>query len=280
MATPPVFADSAGISSNVVPAPGLFQPKPSDPHAPSGQTLYVEIDLRIEDKVQQTAIFIPDGFTKGDQIDVVLFLHGFQQNDDVSIARYLQEDYGKLREGVNASGRNVILVAPTLGKKSEADALVQSGGLDDFLARSLSALRAHGGSGWPDTVSLRSLIIACHSGGGVPGRQIAGLRDRALVGLKECWGFESLYHPPDLTFWPAWAHDHPDRRLLIFFRPHASEPDNKKMFQRCRDLRDLHRPNIIVTESNAQEHMFVPLTHWLSCLRGAPFLDPVPEAIV
>ena len=267
------------ISSHGVPAPGLFQPEPLDPHSPRGQTIYVEIDLQIPNRVRQTAIFVPDGFSKRADIDIVLYLHGHEQNDDVSISRYLQEDYGKLREGMNASGRNIILVAPTLGSLSQANALTRPGGLDDFVAKCLSALRAHGSNGWPDTLSLRNLIIACHSGGGAPEREIAGGGDRALLNLRECWGFESLYQDADLTFWPTWARAHQNKRLLLFFRPHNS-PDNANMVQRCELLGSLGLSNLLATHSNAPSHMMVPLTHWQTCLRGAPFIEDRPQMVV
>jgi D-alanyl-D-alanine carboxypeptidase len=265
-----------GISSSGVPAPGLYQPDPPDPHAPPGQTIYANIDLQIQNRARQTAIFVPDGFLKGPDIDIVLYLHGFQQNDDVSINKYLQEDYGKLREGVNASGRNVILVAPTLGSLAQANGLTQAGGLDGFLGRCLSALRAHGGSGWPDTLTLHNLIIAGHSGGGVPEREIAGGGDRALASLGECWGYESLYHSPDVTFWPTWARAHHDSRLRLFYRPHNSE-ENAQMVQRFKSVGGLGIANILVTQSDAPSHMMVPLTHWQACLRAAPFLEDRPQ---
>ena len=133
-------------------------------------------------------------FQKGPDIDIVLYLHGHQQNDDVSVNRYLQEDYGKLREGVNASGWNVILVAATLGPLSQANrpdagraaSMISSPGVCPRSALTEA-------SGWPDTLSLRNLIIACHSGGGALEREIAGGGDRALISIRECWGFKSLY---------------------------------------------------------------------------------------
>jgi hypothetical protein len=264
------------ISSDGSGTPDLFTPTPIERQPPPGITLYVKIDLKIDGRAKQTAIFIPDGFSKGPDVDLVLFLHGLQQNDDVSISKYLQEDYGRLREGLNASGRNVILVAPTLGRQSQAGALTQTGGLDAFLTQSLSAIRTRGGTGWPDTLSLRNLIIACHSGGGVPEREIVDAGDRALTSLSECWGFESLYHDDDLRFWPAWARGHRDSRLLLFFRPHNS-PDNAMMVHRCETLGALGLPNLIAMKSNAPDHMHVPVTHWQACLRSAPVLENRPS---
>jgi hypothetical protein len=119
---------------------------------------------------------------RGPDIDIVLYLHGFQQPDGVrSISQYLIKDYGQLRQRLNASGRNVILVAPTLGPKSEPGNLTAHGGLDLLLGRALAAIRAHAGDGWPDVLTLRSLIIACHSGAGVDERELVGGTGRALA---------------------------------------------------------------------------------------------------
>ena len=73
--------------------------------------------------------------------------------------------------------------------------MTKAGGLDDFVARSLSAIRTHGGSGWPDTLSLRSLVIACHSGGGARAREIANQKNDALNSLREHWGLDSRNSP-------------------------------------------------------------------------------------
>src|SRR5439155_860963 len=76
--------------------------------------------------------------------------------------------YGGFREGVNASGRNVIFVAPTLGSRSEAGDLLKPGGLDTYLAKVLGLL----GKGVPS--GLGNLILACHRGGGKPMRALSG----------------------------------------------------------------------------------------------------------
>ncbi len=262
------------ISSDGSEAPELFSPAPSDSHAPPGATLYVKIDLKIDNRVKQSAIFIPVGFSKDPDVDLVLFLHGFQQNDDTAISKYLQEDYGRLREGLNASGRNIILVAPTLGPQSEAGVLTKAGGLDDFVARSLSAIRTHGGSGWPDTLSLRSLVIACHSGGGARAREIANQKNDALNSLREHWGFDSLNSRNDVPFWQPWAPAHPQGRLLLFYLDNGTP-----VASRCKELGALGLSNLIAKVSNAPDHMHVPVTHWTGCLKAAPFLEDRPAQV-
>jgi hypothetical protein len=242
-------------------------------------TLFVKLDLGIADRAQETAIYIPDGFSKGGNIDIVLYLHGFQQPDGVvSISQYLMKDYGQLRQRLNASQRNVILVAPTLGPHSQPGNLTAQGGLDVFLGRTLATIRAHAGDGWPDVLVLRNLIVACHSGAGVDERELAGGSAKALASLKSSWGYESLYHDGDVPFWSNWARDHESSRLLLFYRPHNS-PENAEMIRRCKSLGALGLANLIATPSNASSHMLVPVTHFQSCLEGAAFLDRKPELV-
>ena len=179
---------------------------------PPGTTLYVEIDLQIVGKLKiaappVTGIFIPDGYQPGATVDVVLYIHGFKAEaiKREAIDQYWNSQrfpYGALREGVNASARNVVLVAPTLGSRSEAGSLVKQGGLDAFIGQVLAALGAYGRQSRAATAPrLGNLIFACHSGGGWPMRQIAGGSDRALARVRECWGFDCTYNGGDDAFW-------------------------------------------------------------------------------
>jgi hypothetical protein len=152
--------------------------------------------------------------------------------------------------------------------------LTQAGGLDDFVVRALSAIRTHGGSGWPDTLSLRSLVIACHSGGGARAREIAGQKNDALNSLREHWGFDSLNSRNDVPFWKPWASAHAQSRLLLFYL------DNRTpVASRCKELGALGLSNLIAKVSNARDHMHVPVTHWTGCLKAAPFLEERPAQV-
>jgi hypothetical protein len=171
-----------------VTAPRLLRQESNPPWT----TLYFEIDLKIVDKFGITAppvtgTFIPDGYRQGAAVDVILYLHGFKAEaiKRQAIDQYWNSQrfpYAALREGANASGRNVILVAPTLGSHSEAKGLLATGGLDGYLSQ---VLAAYGPFRPPAaTPALGSLILACHSGGGWPMRQLAGGSDRALALLR------------------------------------------------------------------------------------------------
>jgi hypothetical protein len=203
---------------------------------------------------------------------VILYLHGFKAEaiKRQAIDQYWNSQrfpYGALREGVNASGRNVILVAPTLGSHSEAKGLLATGGLDGYLSQVLSALAAYGPFRPPAaTPTLGSLILACHSGGGWPMRQLAGGSDRALALLRECWGFDCTYNQGDDSFWAGWARAHPDARVYIYYI--AGSPTARL----AESLRNQHVPNAIVEPSRDKRHNYVPITYWTQCIQGAPFL--------
>jgi flagellum-specific peptidoglycan hydrolase FlgJ len=244
---------------------------------PPGATLYVEIDLKITDKAgivapPVTGVFIPEGYQLGAAIDLVLYLHGFKADaiKRDAIDQYWNSrrfPYGAFREGVNATGRNVVLVAPTLGSRSEAGSLLKAGGLDAFLSQVLAALRAYGPqSSAGGAPALGELIFSCHSGGGWPMRQMAGGQDRALAQLRECWGFDCTYNSGDDTFWAGWARVRPKAKVYVYYIA------GSQTAPLAESLRNMRVSNAIVQTSRDRRHNYVPITHWEERLQGATFL--------
>ncbi|MBB3660008.1 hypothetical protein FHX15_005277 [Rhizobium sp. BK650] len=256
---------------SVVPLPHVAVPSVTrSEQVPPATTLYARIDLAITDKFgikaePMTGIFVPNGFVSGRTTDIVLWLHGHKgdANRRLTIDQYWKASrvpYGAFREGVNDSDRNLVLVAPTLGARSEAGTLVKPGGLDRYLAQVLSVL----GQGVPS--GLGNLILACHSGGGSPMRRIAGGSDRALANLRECWGYDCTYNTGDDGFWADWAKRHPGARCFIYYI--KGSPTAKL----AESLQNKGVPNAIVLPSRDGRHNYVPITHWKERLQGAPFL--------
>ena len=244
---------------------------------PAQSTLYVDIDLKIVDKFGITAppvtgIFIPDGYAPGAAVDLILYLHGFKADaiKRQAIDQYWNSQrfpYGAFREGVNASGRNVILVAPTLGSHSEAKRLLEPGGLDTYIAQVLAALHAYGPYRQASSApALGNLIFACHSGGGWPMRQLAGGQDGVLARVRECWGFDCTYNRGDDAFWAGWALARPNARVYIYYIP------GSKTAPLAEGLRNRRVQNAIVQPSRDKRHNYVPITHWRERIQGAPFL--------
>lgn len=244
---------------------------------PPGTTLYIEIDLGIVDKfgikaAPMTGIFIPQGFKPDKGVDVILYLHGHkgEQNRRLTIDQYWDRQrfaYGAFREGVNDSGRNVILVAPTLGSHSDSGTLVKPGGLDAYLDQVLSALTTHGPANFKGTrFNVGNLILSCHSGGGWPMRQLAGGKDRAFANLRECWGFDCTYNRGDDTFWANWARSRPNAKVYFYYIAGSQTAPLSE------SLRNKRLANAIVTASRDKRHNHVPITYWRERIGGASFL--------
>lgn len=245
---------------------------------PPGTTLYADIDLGIVDKfgipaAPMTGIFIPQGFVPNKKVDVILYLHGFkpEKNRKLTINQYWNSQhipYAAFREGLNASDRNVILVAPTLGAHSEAGSLIKPGGLDAYLVQVMECLRAYGPhSRFGKTPGLGNLILACHSAGGWPMRQLAGSRrGLALAHLRECWGFDCTYNRGDDTFWAEWGRVVPNAKVYIYYIPGSQ---TAPLAERLRNQRVT---NVIVQPSKERRHNHVPIAYWQERIAGAPFL--------
>jgi hypothetical protein len=231
----------------------------------------VEIDLELAGISPETAIFVPSGFSMINFVDIVFYLHGWRIDHDPpsSIGEYLLRRYGRLRESLNASGRNVALVAPTLGNHSEAGRLLNRGGLDHVISLALATLRDQSGDLGRE-ITLRNLVLAAHSGGGSPMRVIAGGADDALANLRECWGLDSAYNNSDQTFWPTWARRNPADSCYLYYREAENPPTVKHNVE---VISEAGVPNIIVKAAATEEHMIVPITHFAERLRGARCLE-------
>jgi hypothetical protein len=233
---------------------------------PPADTLYVRIPLGVETLERElTAIYLPSSVKVANAIDVILYLHGyktFAPGTHTSIRQYLKHKYWPLREGLEATGRRFVLVAPTLGPKAQYGKLV-SKGLDWYLGQVTAALVAHAGYDAPP--SVRRLILAAHSAGGEPMRQLALSKAAHAAAITECWGFDCLYNSSnkdpnkrlDPKQWATWAKAHPSSRLYVHFQCST-----------CRLSRELaakRLANVSVECSLAPDpggHFNVPNFHW------------------
>jgi len=257
-------------------------------------TLYVEISLGIDEaengdkkkfKVNPvTGIFIPNGYDPRTDLNLILYLHGHTNTypgDGVPIEGYWdakKHPFFALREGVNDSGKNVILVAPTLGPLSQAGGLTYWP--DTYLDQVLLALMAHG----PHKHDLftANIILACHSGGGAIMRRIAVRNHRFTANIRECWGFDCLYGGKSETDeWIAWGQSNrslPTRNLYIYYCDYVDPKDSKKncLSTKVNSVslkRNSGRPsNVTVERSTARNHFWVPLAHWTERIKNTAFL--------
>jgi hypothetical protein len=244
-----------------------------------GTTLYTTIDLAISDQGRRiaqpvTGIFLPVGYRPQSRVDIILYLHGFKTRPDLTIEQYWDRQrfpHFALREELSKGRCNVVLVAPTLGPRSQTGRLLQPGGLDHFLGQVLTALRDSAPFRMTGTTpQLGSLILACHSGGGYPMRRLALDGDHAASSIRECWGFDSTYNRGDDTLWAQWAKRNPTARLFIYFIP------DSRTAPRALALQQKQVPNIAVLPTRPRGgHNWVPITHWRERIQRAPFLTPI-----
>ncbi|HEY2786669.1 MAG TPA: hypothetical protein VGJ05_17020 [Fimbriiglobus sp.] len=279
----------------------------------SARTFYLSIPLgvpAVDDPA--TGVYLPEKYTAGDTIDLVLFLRGYDVKRPKS-ATAVREYWGSskhpvlksflFREEIDRSGKNVVLVVPPLGPFSEAGKLVQAGGVQAFLDGVVAGLAKHGPFvGRKHPPKVRHLILAAHSGGGVPLRRLAqelGRDDRFRDKLTACWGFDSIYgvRDKDAEFWADWAKDHPKTQIRMYYlftqravgkdpkRPvGADNPvDHREPSGTSGPALDLERlakarslANVAVvrdTKATTLDHNEVPRTHLSDLLKLTTCLD-------
>jgi hypothetical protein len=276
-------------------------------------SLYLPIPLDVPGiQAQSTGVFIPEKYQVGKSIDLVLFLRGYdikRPKTATSVSEYWNSPKHPIlksflfREEINKSGKNVILAVPTLGPFAEVGKLKDDGGIQDFLDRILDGLWKSGPhNGLAKRPTLRHLILAAHSGGGVPLRRLAQVlgEDKEFKDkLKECWGFDSIYgvKDKDADFWSDWAKAHPGTKVTMFYLftqkdvgkdpklpVSATNPlDHRQPTGTTLPAMELERlakartlTNVAVvreTKESTLDHNEVPRTHMADLLKAAPYLD-------
>jgi hypothetical protein len=281
--------------------------------APPCVSLYLPIPLgapRVDE--QSTGVFVPENYRVGDMIDLVVFLRGYdvkRPKAATSVSEYWNSPKHPvlksfpLREEVNKSGKNVILVVPALGPFAEAGKLEDDGGIQAFLGRIVDGLfRSGPHAGRAKRPTIRHLILAAHSGGGAPLRRIAQvLGDDAAFKdkVKECWGFDSIYgvKARDAQFWAAWAERHPRARVSMFYLfTERAVGKNPKLpisggnpldhrvptgttlpaleLERLAKERELGNVRVVRgSKETTLNHNDVPRTHLANLLKAARYLD-------
>lgn len=238
------------------------------PASPIGTSRYLTIDLRIAGAQPMTGVFTPHGYQPRTATDVILYLHG--HHGPLPISSYWsavtreKTVHAPLREGLENSRKNVVLIAPTLDLRSEIGALGQAGGLDRYLDQVIAA------AGLPP---LRHLIVAAHSGGGVRMHRIAHLKQRTVDHhLRECWSFDSLNNPAIDETWAAWAARHPDKVLRDF---HATDGPSKSAARLAKAVAAKQLGNVILKRAEARRdpHWDMLSIHWTPLIDATAFLD-------
>jgi hypothetical protein len=277
---------------------------------PPLMTLYLPIPLDIPHvSAQSTGVFVPANFRADKTIDLVLFLRGYDINRPktaTSVAEYWNSPQHPtlksflLREEINKSGKNVILAVPTLGPFSDFGKLRDADGVQVFFDRILDGLWRDGPhAGLAERPTIRHLILAAHSGGGVPLRRLAQVLGDDPVyknKLKECWGFDSIYgvKDKDAEFWADWAKSHAGTKVSMFYiatqKNVGKDPklpvsptnpfDHREPTNTTGPALELERMakarmlgNVAVICETKGSHNDVPRAHLAELLKAAGYLD-------
>jgi hypothetical protein len=280
---------------------------------PPLMSLYLPIPLdvpRVES--QSTGVFVPANYRAGKTVDLVVFLRGYdikRPQTATSVGEYWNSPRHPtlksfmFREEINKSGKNVVLAVPALGPFAESGKLKEVGGPQEFLGRILEGLWRSGPHvGFAERPTIRHLILAAHSGGGVPLRQIAqilGSDDAFKDKLKECWGFDSIYgvKDKDADFWCDWAKEHAGAKVTMFYiftqKDVGKDPkspvsptnplDHREPtgttfpameLERLAVARKLANVSVVrETKASTLSHNEVPRTHLADLLKAATYLD-------
>ena len=191
---------------------------------PAGSTQYERIVLGGEmGATPLTGIFVPAGYRpQAQQVDLIIYFHGMKVPSGLPTSATIRDIWRRrdfpLRERVNESGKNVLLVAPTLGPASESGKLTKPGGFDWYVDQVIAALVQRGPyrqAGQPPQVG--NIVLACHSAGGKVMRALANRQHKYSSRIRECWGFDCLYSPCDAEVWRSWGIGHPNARLYVYY---------------------------------------------------------------
>ena len=204
------------------------------PKGPPGLTVY-PASLVKDHGPNDTGIYFPEKYVPGASVDLLVYFHGLPAPCGGHNSDRISELWGgscprfPLRELVNRSGKNVVLVAPRL-RGVEGSGLHLDMAADEFLTKVVAFIadrvtrapfKRQGAAPSADrkdapakdatakdattkdatAMSIGKLILAAHSGGGTPMLRMAQTAKVAKV--SECWGFDSMYGRP--REWVDWA---------------------------------------------------------------------------
>jgi Thioredoxin len=213
--------ERALIAAGADPPPAPVEVRGRETTPPS-LSLYVDIPLQIllGKAKSMTGIFVPENYCPQSQVDLLVFLHGNKVRDHkphFSIDSFWSFPTFRLREEVNKSQKNVILVAPTLGQFNEPGSLVCSGGFDRFLDHVLVSLKQFGPYVGKNKPTIGNIILACHSGSGWVMRSIAMGTDIAATKIQECWAFEPSASIGSANTWKTWVQSRTTSKLYVYY---------------------------------------------------------------
>lgn len=194
------------------------------PSYPGDVTYYFPINLGGATgygKGSATGVFFPKGYGYPSTIDVILFFHGNKQSWNTI------QDYWKpgnshfiaLREAINEAGKQVVLIAPTMGgypgQSGNMTGTLDEHGksaddlLDDAMLYMSLWMPQYKGKATP---KVGKVVLSAHSGGGETLLRQTMLMSKYAANIRACWGFDCTYGwaatSPNVDNWIKWARFH------------------------------------------------------------------------
>jgi hypothetical protein len=255
---------------------GQESPNAGDPPGPAKLTLYLCVPLS-NGMPDVTGVYFPEKYVPGATMDVILYLQGKRDkgqcggspNDTIDVY-WKNKDFFLLREGLNNTGRNFVLVAPSLSAGSRSGAMMEDGGADRYLKTVLDGVAKADPFklGWkPSGLSAGNVILAAHSGGGWTMSHVAGSIKAGNV--PECWALDAMYDTASVPLWLQWAGG--GGKLWVYYLDavkHAVELDQKVAANQ--HLKNLGNVQVIDATREAGDHCKVPITYWEKRIKAAP----------
>jgi len=198
------------------------------------------------------AIFVPKGFRKTKQIDVVVHFHGWYNTVADTLKQY------QLIEQLIESGKHAVLVVPE-GPHNAPDSfggkLEDPEGFKRFMDEVLTTLKQRGGFE-EENLAIGTIILSGHSGGY---RVISSILDRGGLSpkVKEVWLFDALYAETEKFL--AWWDEGHGRLLNIDTDGGGTKADSESMMQLLaqRGTKFLANEDIEVTTQELQANKLI-----------------------
>jgi hypothetical protein len=196
------------------------------------------------------AVFIPRGYRSRETVDFVIHLHGWWNNIDTVLSRYL------LPLQLVESGKNAILVVPE-GPRNAPDSfggkLEDPGGLSRFVNDVADALVQ---SGKLTTRNVGSVILSGHSGayhaiafalsqGGITGK------------IREVYLFDALYG--EIEKYKHWIDRYDGRMVVIYTDSGGTKDETTSLMEdlRARKISTLAADETTVSQSELSDHRLI-----------------------
>jgi hypothetical protein len=180
-----VIGESLTVRMKSAPFP---HPKRSAGHTYDGKTYPAEAHYRDS----SVMMFVPKGFKAAKTLDVVVYLHGWNNSIDTATAQF------RLAEQFAESCKNAVLIfpeGPRFSPDSFGGKLEDSCGLQRLLAETMETLRRTKNI----NAKLGNVLLAGHSGAY---RAISYMLLRGGVPVREVWLFDALYGQTEkFTHW-------------------------------------------------------------------------------